>query len=109
MKTLREDIDLGEAFPHDRFEGETGKLVQGRYQNGRIALRYHDEMGQPVATITTNIPTQPLDEGEVIVKNWTENEGILDYLVDEEILSEPDRHVRTGHVEAPVCDVLIEE
>ncbi len=58
-------------------------LVSERYENGRIRLRLRDsEDGESVATATINVREEPLAEGEVIIKDYSENEGMLDALRD---------------------------
>lgn len=52
------------------------------YDNGRAALQLIDaDDGEPVATATTNLPDEPLEEGEAFVKDYSENRGMLDWLV----------------------------
>ena len=70
----------------------------------RIALILEDvNDGEQVAVATTNIPEVPLKEKEVLIKNYSENEGILDTLVMAHIISVPKRYERGF----PVCEVLI--
>jgi hypothetical protein len=64
------------------FLGYTCRPVKGLYGNSRLALRLVDaETGAPVATATVNVPEQPLAEGEVIIRDYAENTGILKALV----------------------------
>jgi hypothetical protein len=73
------------------------------YTNGRpcLNLLYWDDEMQcwaPFATITTNLPDQHLNEGEVFVKDWSENEEIVAYLVARGILTPTGREVISGFV-----------
>lgn len=83
-------------------------LVQGYYSNNRIALQLIDEEDRsPVAKCTVNLPDEPLAEDEVAIKNWSENKGILEVLIDARIISPPHRTVKTGHCVADICYLLI--
>ena len=76
-----------------------------RYRNNRIALTLVDEdNGEPVATATTNLPDISLDEDEVIIKNYSENEGILQVLIKANIVKSPERFVDAGRF--PVCRLV---
>lgn len=80
-------------------------LVQSHYQDGgRIALVLIDaDDGEPVATATINLPSQPLLENEVFIKDYSENAGMADFLEKEGVLEKTGRSVRTGFVHVPVC------
>ena len=52
-------------------------LVSGRYQNGRLAIKATNSDGEPIATLTVNMPEIELTEGQVIIKDWSENEGAM--------------------------------
>lgn len=77
-----------------------------RYRNNnRICLSLVDEDdGEPVATATTNLPDISLDEDEVIIKNYSENEGILRALIDAKVVKSPERFVDAGRF--PVCRLV---
>lgn len=80
--------------------GETSRvrLFAEQYPNGRLALSLwapvvdsengaEVEMGlEPYMTITVNIPEAPLMNDEILVKDWSENEGIDDWLMEQEIV-----------------------
>lgn len=72
-----------EADPTVEFAGYRCKVVKREYQNnGRLALELVDaDDGLPVARATVNIPDVELNPGEVVIKNYAENEGLLEVLV----------------------------
>ena len=83
-------------------------LVWGQYSNGRKALELIDtEDGCPVMVATVNIPEAVLNEGEAIIKNYSENEGVLDFLQKNKIVGPVKREIGTGFVSCPVVDVLV--
>jgi hypothetical protein len=54
-------------------------------------------------SVTVNL--NGLDENEVAIKNYSENEGILDVLVAEGIVKSPHRYVNSGFVKIPICEL----
>jgi len=80
------------------------------YANGRtcMVLTYWDDEMEgwfPFAKVTTNLPDQHLNEGEVFVKDWSENEAIVAHLESLGVLTRTGREVISGFV-APAVMVL---
>jgi hypothetical protein len=76
-------------------------------QNDRTALILEDEHdGEPIATATLNINEVPLEEDEVIIKDYSENAGIYEALHNAKIIDRYSRIINTGFVEAYVCKFL---
>jgi hypothetical protein len=72
-------------------------LSGGSYANGRQAIRIVDaEDGSPVMTATVNLPEVPLEQDEVIIKNYSENEGCLPFLITNGVVSSVERWVGHG-------------
>jgi len=85
------------------------KIKIGKYKTeDQTSISLIDtEDGEPVAIATVCIPKVKVNPGEVIIKNYSENEGILYVLIEAGIISEPKRYIKTGYVDCPVCDLLI--
>ena len=62
--------------------------------------------GCPVMVATVNLPAVSLGESEVIIKNYSENEGVLEFLQENEIVGPVKREVQTGWVTCPIVDLL---
>lgn len=76
--------------------------------NNRTALVLKDSYDDDeVAIATVNIPNYPLKDDEVIIKDYSENEGMLEILMKAEIVSAPIDYVQQGHVLFPICKLLI--
>jgi hypothetical protein len=76
------------------------------YKEGGIRIQLYDSKdGTPYATATTSIQ-EDLESGEVAIKDWSENEGILDFLVQNKIVKEPHRFVESGYVKIPICELI---
>lgn len=81
-------------------------VVKREYDNGRPALQLIDaEDGSPIARATVNLPDVELGPNQVIVKSYSENEGMLEALVAADVAL-PVRMIRTGFVEVPVCELM---
>ena len=82
-------------------------IESGRYRNGRLALELIDaEDGCPVMTATVNLPEVKLEENEIIIKNYSENEGVLEFLIENKITSNPVRCVNNGFVDFPIVKII---
>lgn len=90
------------------FNGYKLSINKRNYSNGRIALQLIDtEDGFPFATATVNIPEAQISDDEVIIKDYSENAGILDCLVKHKIISNPIDRLNTGFVTVEICKLLI--
>lgn len=86
------------------FLGYTGKTVWDKYaQSGQIAICLVEEDGCPLATATCSIKGAELEWGEVIIKDWSENNGMVDALVKAGVVEPSHRQIQTGFVQAKVC------
>jgi hypothetical protein len=83
-------------------------LELGQYRgNGRVAITVVDaEEGEDLLVATVNIPEASLEEGETIIKDYSENSGILKFLVQNGVVSEPIRNISTGFVQCQVVKIL---
>lgn len=91
------------------FRGWTCRVERASYGGtDRIALPlYAVDDGSPVAVATVNLPELALAADEVIVKDYSENEGLLELLVAAEVVSPPLRELQSGYVTLHVCRCLI--
>ena len=86
----------------------TVSLEWNKYgSNGRTALELIDvEDGSPVMVATVNVPDAHLEPDEMIIKNYSENEGVLEFLQENNIVGPVIRTIRTGFVSAQVVKKL---
>ena len=70
------------------FMGEELTPIIGQYVNGQTAIRLVDQDGHPFMTASVahdvNIP-----DDCVIIKNYSENEGIMEALIEAGIIEKP--------------------
>jgi hypothetical protein len=72
----------------------------GRYGNGRIAIQLVDaEDGLPVAKASVNVPDANLAPDEIAIKDYFENEGMLDALLEAGVVEAPHRRISAGYVQ----------
>lgn len=85
------------------------KLVFGQYSNGRVAIQLLDvEDESPLSVPTVNIPEYDLAPGHVLLKGWSENEGMPAALERAGIVKRTGELVSSGFVQAEVAKLLVE-
>lgn len=67
------------------------------YANQRIALAVVAQNGEPMGTLSVNIPEIPLDPNEVFVKTWSENEVMREPALACGALTDTGKRVQLGH------------
>lgn len=88
--------------------GYDALLDKKKYGNGRTAIQFLDaEDGCPIVMATVNLPDADIAEDEVAIKDYSENEGILQELMDQGVVSAPLRYKASGFVRVPICKILI--
>lgn len=79
-------------------------LTVGKYRNGQTSLQLIDAVdGTPVATASVSLPDIDLDENEIIVKDYSENEGMLDFLLENNIVEMRSEYLEVGY---HICSVV---
>lgn len=93
---------------HVAFAGRRCKVRFSTYIfGGRTAIQlFDDETGELVCTATANVLDEPLGHNEVLIKNYSENEGVLGALVRAGVVEDTGRRVASGFVTLPVCRLL---
>ena len=82
------------------------RVELGKYANGRIRIHLIDAVdNEPYATATTNLPEVLLLDNEVFVKDYSENEGVLEFLTTNNIVVPTDKWATSGFVDVQVCVV----
>ena len=88
------------------------KLAHGIYENCTIRMHEYPNGGpalviyqddQVLLKASVNIPEYTLPEGYICIKNWSENEGILESLIENNIIDPPRVFIPLSFNEAPVC------
>ena len=89
------------------FAGFKCDVMIQKYGTGNPAVRLLDaEDGMPVATATTNI--DGLDSDEVAIKDYSENEGMYETLLNAGVISPMHKEIEQGWVKIPICKLIDE-
>lgn len=76
--------------------------------DGQIKLQLIDaEDGLAVCTPTVILPVGTIDKGNVAIKDYSENEGILSWLFVNDIVGPVIEFIKQGYVTIYVCKLLI--
>jgi len=63
------------------------RIIAGEYEDGTTSLRAEDaETGEAFAKLSVHVPDEDVKPGEIILKDWSENEEIADLLIRHGIL-----------------------
>jgi hypothetical protein len=78
-----------------------------KYGNGRPAIILNDgRTGEQVAVATVNLPNVEAGRNEVFIKNYSENEGMLDALQAAGVVRETGDYVACDFAIIPRCELL---
>lgn len=83
-------------------ETVTVYLNRKNYRSGNTCLTLVDAVDHfPYMTCTVFV--DGLEDNEVAIKNYSENAGVLDFLVKENIIEAPHKEINSGFVKLYVC------
>lgn len=90
------------------FDGEKLRPIISKYQNGQNRILLIDNDGVPYMTASVAIEHEMVEVGpdDVIIKNYSENEGILQELFESGIIEEPHRAFTYNFVTLYVCKIV---
>ena len=88
-----------------KFLGEELTPVMNRYVNGQNAIQLVDSDGMPFMTASVAFDVNIADD-EVLIKNYSENEGILEALIDANIIEKPYAAIETGFVKLHIAALV---
>lgn len=84
------------------FAGFKCEIQIRKYQSGYKAITLIDqEDSMPVATATVNV--EGLTSDEVAIKDYSENKGMYDALLNAGVITPKHKELSTGYVNVPVC------
>jgi len=86
-----------------RFLNEECDILFGTYDSGRISIRLMCADGEMMACATVNCPEIVLKKNEVIIKDYSENAGILAALIESGVFVDTGKIVPVGYAEGVIC------
>jgi hypothetical protein len=72
------------------------------YANKRLAIKVESLRGSPIGILTVNLPYEYLQEGEFLVKTWSENVELSKASFDTGLFIDTGKRIPTGFVEAQI-------
>jgi len=100
--------------PLVHFNGISCSPVKAKYPNGNnylILISTHDttniKKNQIAFVASTNVHKTQLQPNEVVIKNYGENNGILDALVNANVIQLTNKTIKKGLVKCPIAIILI--
>lgn len=100
MKPTTEFTYVSKYAPYIRCVFNTGT-----YQNGNLALQISSTEEGPITTVTVN-PGVVISHDQIAIKNWSENEGMDEFLKTLELIEDtPVRFIPSGYVKIPVYNL----
>ena len=85
----------------------------GQYNNKRLAIQLVSAvedikegiyMGEPIATATVNMPDIAINNNQIIIKSYSENEGMVNALQKAGYISENVQQVNIGFVDIHIAE-----
>lgn len=82
-------------------------ILKGEYaNNGHTAILLFDKEGYQYMDVTTNIEYSILEENEVTIKSWGENEPFMESFLKSGYFKDTGKRIPTGFVESQVWEVV---
>ena len=92
-----------------KFLGEQCTLKFNTYHNGQNNLQLISEDGySPMATASVCVEGLTQAKDTIFIKSWSENQGMLEALVEAGIVENTDRVIPSGFVYINVCKLLVD-
>lgn len=79
-----------------------------KYRNGSQSLTIQDDYGHPLINVTKCVPDYIPNYNQILVKNYSENKGILNCLVKHKIIVDTGIMVLTGFTHLHICELLVD-
>lgn len=91
-----------------KYLNQRALLSFGEYGNGATAISLFDPQdGEPLGVATVNLLDAVPEPGNVFIKNYSENEGMVSALVEAGVISEPIRLLNAGWVTDGVAEATL--
>ena len=78
----------------------------GRYNNARVCYALVDANGEEVYRVSVNVPDVALGKQELLVKDYTENTGMLAALLAAGVVRDTGTRIPSGFVDLPLVELV---
>lgn len=103
---IARNVHLTTAFLDEEVDIFLSEYMDG---SGNLALFANSTCGEPMAVMTVNVPNYAAPAGHVVIKDYSENEGMMYALVVAGVIAPPKETVQVGFAEGSVCKLLLTE
>lgn len=83
--------------------------IVGYYGNGNTAIQLIDKQDKSLVAVATINLIDGLPENQAFIKDYSENEGMLEALKDVGIVTKVIGNRRSGYITAPLCELDLEK
>lgn len=90
-----------ESLVYDGNEVQLHLLKYVEPKNNALTMELLD--GDPYTTCSINIEHKLKDEDLICIKDYSENQGILNFLLENNVVTEVLGTIGSGYVDIPVC------
>ena len=88
-----------------KHKGKSLRATYSKYGNGQNAILLDYASNGQSYMVASVALDHPLQSDEVAIKNYSENEGILETLLESGIIATPHRFISSGFVQIPICKI----
>ena len=88
----------------DQFSAKR-KLLINRYSNGQLSVSIQEDNGEPIAELSIMNNSIALAPNEFILKDYSENEYVVQQYYDAEVIIPTGRFVLIGSHLCPICQI----
>jgi hypothetical protein len=81
------------------------KFYTKHYINGQLGVYIHDHKGEPLAELSIMHDSIELAPNEFILKDYSENEDLINQLIETELIHSSNRFVLVGTHLCPICQI----
>ena len=107
-ESIRKSLEGKELVVHAFDHSYTTLFTVCKYsENGRAAIELiMKDDGEPFTTLTCNLNHAPLEDREVLIKTWSENEETAKCALESGLFRDTGKRISTGFVLAQIWEVL---
>lgn len=91
-----------------KHDNTTAYIVEKTYSSpSNLCLEVHDfHSMSPLCIATTNIAGFSVPAGYVLIKTWSENEGVYEALLNAKVIGPVEEKIRSGFATAFLCKYM---
>jgi len=80
-------------------------IKMSRYSNGQHRMEFIDSKDGFSVLISSVAIDESLESDQIAIKDYSENEGVLKFLMEKGIVSSPLKYFNSGFVSIPICKI----